>query len=106
MRAVARGPAGNLNAIADGFEFTGFPSNRVVLELVGADSLAATRREWFDAFLQIASSHSLLQLAGGRRFFTLIVAGRESSLPGTEFGRTLIPLKYWNPNARRHGFVE
>ena len=41
-----------------------------------------------------------------RPFLTLLVVECESSLPGRAFGEMRIPGVHWNPNARRHGFVE
>ena len=98
--------AGKLDALADGFSFPFSEQRGHVLVVKNPDVLATSNARWFDVFLEIASEHSLLHLACGSRFFVLLVVSRESSLPGRAYGQSTIPIAYWNPNARKHGFVE
>jgi hypothetical protein len=97
---------GNLDALADGFSFPFSEQRGHVLVVSNPDILATSKPAWFDAFLEIASDHSLIHLACGSRFFVLLIVGRESTLPGRVYGQTKIPLSYWNPNAMKHGLVE
>jgi hypothetical protein len=97
---------GNLNALADGFSFPISAERGRVLMVHHPETLASSHASWFDGFLEIASDHSLFHLACGSRFFVLLVLARESTLPGRAYGTRTIPSTYWNPNARRHGFVE
>jgi hypothetical protein len=97
---------GNLNALADGFSFPFSQQRGRVLVVNSPNALATSHPGWFDAFLEIASDHSLLHLACGSRFFVLLVVPRESNLVGRVYCQSKIPIAYWNPNARRHGFVE
>jgi hypothetical protein len=98
--------SGNLNALADGFSFPISAQRGSVLVVQNPEALASSRPDWFNVFLEIASDHSLLHLACGSKFFLLLVLARESSLPGRTYGTRTIPVAYWNPNARRHGFLE
>jgi hypothetical protein len=97
---------GNLNALADGFSFPISLERGRVLVVQNPEKLASLHPSWFDGFLEIASNHSLFHLACGSRFFLLLVLARESSLPGRAYASSTIPRSYWNPNARRHGFLE
>ena len=97
---------GNLDALADGFAFPMSRDRGRVLVVHNPEALASSHPSWFEGFLEIASDHSLLHLACGSRFFLLLVLARESSLPGRVYGTCTIPGAYWNPNARRHGFLE
>lgn len=97
---------GNLNALADGFSFPISAERGRVLVVQSPETLASSHPDWFDGFLEIASDHSLFHLACGSRFFVLLVLSRESSLPGHTYANCAIPNVYWNPNARRHGFIE
>jgi hypothetical protein len=97
---------GNLDAVADGVSFPISRDRGRVLVVHNPETLASSHPAWFDGFLEIASSHSLLHLACGSRFFVLLVLARESSLPGRAYGTCTVPTADWNPNARRHGFLE
>jgi len=95
----------NLEALADGFEFD-VPAGGMTFVLRHPDALAAAEPEWFDSLLAISADYSLLQLCRGRRFFVVLVVDRESTLPGRAYATSRIPMAYWNPNARRHGFLD
>jgi hypothetical protein len=97
---------GNLDALADGFSFPVSRERGRVLVVQHPETLASAQPRWFDGFLEIASNHSLFHLACGSRFFLLLVLARESSLSGRVYGTCGIPVTYWNPNARRHEFLE
>lgn len=90
---------GNLNALRDGFEFALPESGRFVLELLEPEKLWREDPSWFDGLLTIASEYSRIQLALGRRVFTIVYADESSPLLGRAVDTVSIPYP-WSPPQR------
>jgi hypothetical protein len=63
----------NLNALRDGFDFGIAPGGGVVLVLRSFPAAWREDANWSRGFLEIATEHSLRELALGQRFFTVVV---------------------------------
>jgi hypothetical protein len=101
LRGCSRGNGSNaptgLDALRDGFEFADTPQRRSVLSLEHVDVLWDLDASWTAGLLAIASEHSRVQFALGRRFFALLALHESSVLVGTRFDSLAIPYFGWDP---------
>jgi hypothetical protein len=95
----------NLNALRDGFEFSIPEGSGCVFEIIRADIGCQEDRRWLCGVLSIAMEQSRLQLALGRRFFTLLVLPEKSSMIGTVIEESIVPAFYLHPCWDVHDFV-
>src|SRR5688572_21878414 len=81
---------GNLDALADGFDFPALTGGRTALILNGVDTLGEERARIL-GLLSIASDHSTYHLALGSRFITVLPLSNESPLPHATFSSQKVP---------------
>ena len=90
----------NLDALRDGFEFDVPSDGGHVFELVRPDVIWQEDARWLLGLLAIAQEHSLVHLALGRRFFTLLIVPNESPLIGQAIEQITVPYPYWSPHEK------
>ncbi len=73
----------SLDALRDGFAFEIPEDGGLVLELERPDILWREHRRWVAGLLEIASEHSRVQLAAGRRFFATLIVPPDAEMIGT-----------------------
>lgn len=91
----------NLDALRDGFLEGPLSSHeRSVLELDGVERAWMEDLRWLRGFLSIAQEESLIELALGRRFFSIVlVQSSTSDVVGTDLDSDTIgfPFSSWQP---------
>lgn len=85
----------NLNALRDGFGFADLRDRRVLC-VEHAETVWSRDPQWAAGLLAIACEYSRIQLAVGRRFFTLVALDEGSPLMGAAFESLTIPYFGWN----------
>ncbi|HEX6984452.1 MAG TPA: hypothetical protein VF170_03710 [Planctomycetaceae bacterium] len=84
----------SLDALRDGFHFDVPKDGGHVLEITRPDLIWNQDEQWLLGLLGIASEYSRVQLAVGRKFFTVLVLPERSHLVGTVFEQLRVPVPF------------
>jgi hypothetical protein len=87
----------SLDALRDGFGFDVPDEGGMVLELIHPDVMWETERKFMARLLAIASEHTRVQMAEGKRFFTILIVEPDARIIGDTFDKRRVPLVWWQP---------
>jgi hypothetical protein len=93
----------SLDALRDGFELDASVGAGTVLELVAVDRLWDEDARLCGVLLNIACEHTRVQLAAGRRFFTVLVVPRDAELVGCVAFDVSVPSCWQRPGPTPFG---